>query len=306
MMTGIDRRSTIDHHFPTSSSFSSCITLCVPSLLARECGQSGEPNQSGGDRNECFEPGVEFVVARSDTAKLLQAGKEPFDEISAFINMLVIASEHLPIGFRRNDGRGVHCLDTVNEAGGVKRLVGYDSAHVLHAIDEIGGFGDVVSFASCQTETRQIAQTINRCMNLGAQAPTRTAKTLLPVFLGAPAACWCARTIVLSRNTSSKSASSQSLAKSACQTPLSAQREKRRKAVFHGPKSAGRSRQGALFLPSREPLQQTSDYLRRCAHDLLPCHAASVRFVATGRHVTAISASRPQPKRQDVNTINPL
>lgn len=83
--------------------------------------------------------------------------------------MLIIASDHPPIGFRRNDNRGVHCLDTVNEASGVKGFVGDDSANVLHAIDEISGFGDVVPFATAQTEACQIAQPIYRGMNFGAQ-----------------------------------------------------------------------------------------------------------------------------------------
>lgn len=193
--------------------------------------------------------------------------------------MLVITSEHLSIGFRRNYCRGVHCLDTVNEAGGIKGFVGHDSTYVVHAIDEIGSFGDVVSFATCQTEARQIAQPINRRMNFSAQPPTRAAKTLLPVFFGAPAACWCARTMVLSRNTSSKSASSQSLAKSACQTPLSAQREKRLNTVFHGPKLVGRSRQGApvLAIQSTDSINKRLSVPLRPRSPALPCNMGSIR-----------------------------
>ena len=252
----------------------------------RVCGQSGEPDESGSDGNEGLKPDIEFVVARSDTAKPLQACKESFNEISTFIDMLVIASEHLSIGFRWNDRCGIHCLDALNEVGGVKSFVGHDGTNDLQAIDEIGRFGDVVSFATGRTEVRQIAQPINRRMNFGAQSPTRTAKTLLPVFLGAPAACWCARTMVLSRNTSSKSASSQSLAKSACQTPLSAQREKRLNEVFHGPKSDGRSRQGAPVLA----IQRTASTNKRLSAPLrprspdFPCSIGSIRSHCSSRN----------------------
>lgn len=116
-------------------------------------------------------------------------------------------------------------------------------------------------------------------MYLGAQPPARTAKTLLSLFFEAPAACWCARTMVLSRNTSSKSASSDSLAKMACQTPLSAQREKRLKTVFHGPNSAGRSRQGT---PVRA-IQRTDSTNKRLSAPVrprspaLPCSNGSMR-----------------------------
>lgn len=61
----------------------------------------------------------------------------------------------------------------------------------------------------------------------------------------APAACWWARTIVLSRIRYSKSASSDTAAKMRSHTPLVAQRLNRRKALFQRPKASGRSRQGA-------------------------------------------------------------
>ena len=162
--------------------------------------------------------------------------------------MFVITPGLDTISFRRYNCRGPHRLDHRQKTVGIKSFVGHHRAHVLHAFNEIRSFGDVVSFATGQTKSGQITQPIDSCVNLGAQAPTRTAKTLLPVFLGAPAACWCARTIVLSRKTSSKSASSQSLAKRVCQTPLSAQREKRLNTVFHGPNPGWRSRQGGPVL----------------------------------------------------------
>jgi hypothetical protein len=110
------------------------------------CGQSCEPNQSGCDGNEYFKADIEFVVARSDTAKLLQACKEPLNQISTFIDMLVMASDHLLISFRLNYSRGVHCFDAVNEVVGIKGFVGHDSTNVLHAIDEIA-----TSVMSCRS-----------------------------------------------------------------------------------------------------------------------------------------------------------
>lgn len=162
--------------------------------------------------------------------------------------MRVVAPDFLAIRFRRNNSRGIHRADSLEEAGCIERLVCDDSADVLHSLDQILGLGHVMPLAARQSKPGQITQRIDGSMNLGAQAPTRTAKTLLPVFFDAPAACWCARTIVLSRNTSSKSASSHSAAKMVCQTPLSAQREKRLNTLFHGPKVGGKSRHGAPVL----------------------------------------------------------
>ena len=122
--------------------------------------------------------------------------------------MFVITSEFLSIRSRRNNSRGVHRLNAFKEVTGIVGFIGHDSAHILHAFDEAFRPGDVVTLTAGQTEACKIAQAINSRMNLGTQASTRTAKTLFPVFFDAPAACWWARTIVLSRKTSSKSASS--------------------------------------------------------------------------------------------------
>ena len=180
--------------------------------------------------------------------------------------MFVIVSRFDAIGFRRDNRRGFHCRDHFQKAVGIKSLIGHHRAHVLHPFDKIRRFGDVVLLPAGQTKSGQIAQPIDNCMNLGTQAPTRTAKTLLPVFLGAPAACWWARTIVLSRKTSSKSASSQSLAKMACQTPLSAQREKRLNTEFHGPNPGWRSRQGEPVLA----IHKTASTNRRLSAPVRP------------------------------------
>ncbi|QTQ34641.1 Uncharacterized protein ToN1_04690 [Aromatoleum petrolei] len=67
---------------------------------------------------------------------------------------------------------------------------------------------------------------------------------VVPFFFDGPAACRCTRTMVLSRNISSTSASSESRAKTACQAPLSARREKRGNTLFQGLSCGGGSRHG--------------------------------------------------------------
>ena len=136
--------------------------------------------------------------------------------------MRVIASDFLAIYPRRDHGRGVHCVDALQEAGRIERFISNDGTDILHSINQVLGLGDVMPLSTGQSKPGEVAQSVDGRMNLGAQSPTRTAKTLFSVFFEAPAACWCARTIVLSRNTSSKSASSHSVAKMACQTSRSA------------------------------------------------------------------------------------
>jgi len=120
--------------------------------------------------------------------------------------MFVLAYCALSIYSRQSDSRSLHRFD---------------------AVKEVGGLGNIVAFAAGQTKASQIAQPIDPNVNLSTQGPTRITKTLLTFFWGAPTVCWCARTMVLSRNTHSESAPSQKVLISARQTPLSAQREKR-------------------------------------------------------------------------------
>ncbi len=240
----------------------------------------GKPDQRSGDANEGFKSDGEFVIASSDTAELLKTCEESFDEISTFIDMLIIVSGFLSVRPGRYHRCGVHCFNAAQQAGGIERFIRNHGTDVLHATDEIPGLGDVMSLTSRQAETGEIAQAIDRCVNLGTQAPTRTSNTLLPVFFEAPAECWCARTMVLSRNTSSKSASSHSVANSVCQTPLSAQREKRLNTLFHGPNPGGRSRHGA---PVRAIHSTASTNNRLSApvrprSPALPCSKGSIRF----------------------------
>lgn len=203
-----------------------------------------EPDEDSRDANESRESPCEFVVARSDAAKLLNSGEETLDEISTFVIMDIVTAGLFSINTGWNDGFGTQCSNGLEKRCSIESFIGDDALNGLHVGEEILCFSDVMPLLPREDEPAQDAQAIDRSMNLGAQSPTRTAKTLLSFFY-APAACWWARTIVLSRKTSSKSASSDKRAKRVCHSPLSDQREKRLNTVFHGPNAGGRSRHGA-------------------------------------------------------------
>lgn len=69
------------------------------------------------------------------------------------------------------------------ERGGVEGLVDDDGADFGLGIDKIGRLGDVITLASGQAKVAEIAQAIDRRMNLGAHPPAGTDKTLLSLFL---------------------------------------------------------------------------------------------------------------------------
>ena len=97
--------------------------------------------------------------------------------------MLVIGSTFNAVCPGRDDDLGVECLDAGQQACGIEGLIGDDRTHVVKSVQKVLGFGDVMPFASGQTKAGEIAQAIDYRMNLGAQSPTRTAKTLLSFFL---------------------------------------------------------------------------------------------------------------------------
>jgi hypothetical protein len=159
--------------------------------------------------------------------------------------MDIIFTALFAVGPGRNDCLGAQFADACQEMSCVESFVSNDCVDIVHSDEQIFRLSDVMSLAPGETKSSQVAEAIHHGMDLCAQSRARTANTLLSLFFDALAACWCARTIVLSRNASSKSASSESRAKTACHTPLSAHRANRLNVVFHGPNAIGRSRQGA-------------------------------------------------------------
>ncbi|CAE6869723.1 hypothetical protein R75465_08199 [Paraburkholderia aspalathi] len=105
-------------------------------------------------------------------------------------------------------------------------------------------FGTVSCLPARQVKASEHTQAIDQRVNLGTQSATRAPDRLVAFFLAAPAACWWARTIVLSMKISSRSASPASSANTACHISARDHLAKRRYTLFHGPKSGGKSRHG--------------------------------------------------------------
>src|SRR5260221_13581277 len=137
--------------------------------------------------------------------------------------------------------RGCDCVgllgaDSVAEMGGIIGGVGED---MLGGQSVDGGMGlrDVVALTAGEDETPRQAQAAPRHVDLAGQAATRAANGLIlsPPF--APAACWCARTMVESMIRYSKPGSSARAAKMRCQAPLWLHRSKGRHTLFQLPKA---------------------------------------------------------------------
>lgn len=168
-----------------------------------------------------------FVVSGCDTAKLLEAIEESLDEVSCLVAMPVDFAFGVAIASRWDDRFGTGGLDDVDQSIAVVTFVGDDGAG-RDCLNQGSTLRDIGNLAGCQDQTNRVAKCIDTNMNFGGQpAPRATDRLIATVFLGAPAACWWARTIVASMNSSSKSASPWRTSAMRCQTPYASQRANR-------------------------------------------------------------------------------
>ena len=195
-----------------------------------------------------MEEGVEatgkFVVSSCDTPELLEAIEESLDEVSCLVAVPVDFAFGIAIASRWDDRLGTGCLDDVDQGIAIVTFVGDDRAG-RDGLNQGSPLRDIGHLAGCQDQANRVAQGIDTGMNLrGQPAPRATDRLIATVFLGAPAACWWARTIVASMNSSSKSASPWRASATRCQTPYSSQRANRTYTECQLPNSLGKSRQG--------------------------------------------------------------
>src|SRR3974390_472330 len=214
---------------------------------------------------------------------MLDPIEEALDQVAFLIEVLVVRDDLRSGSARGNDGFGTGCGDAGAEPIGIVAFVG-EQMFEGYAGDQVLGLEDVVDLAGGEDEPSGIAQRIHANTDLRAQAATRTPDRLIFAAPFAPAACWCARTMVESMIRYSKSGFSTKALKTRSQTPFLAQRRKRWKMLFQLPNSCGRSRHGA---PARA-IQSTASTNRRLSS---PCRPLSPSLPGTRRSMRRHCAS---------------
>jgi hypothetical protein len=163
--------------------------------------------------------------------------------MSFAVSMAVIGTRHKSVLSSRDHRLRAGSLNRGDKGVGVIALV-CNHLFGVEALDEGWALRDVMHFAAGQIPTHRITERIGRHMNLRAQSAARASDGLFARFFWAPAACWCARTTVLSSRSDCRSVSAPSTATIRCQTPLLPQREKRVYTLCQLPNDSGRSRHG--------------------------------------------------------------
>ena len=148
-----------------------------------------------------------------------------------------------PVLFARNHGLGT---GLGNLRPHLVRVISPVGQHALSGPQvrrqQSRGLRTIARLATRQRQLPRAGQGVTAPVQLAAEAAAAP-EGLRPVFLRAPAACWCTRTVVESTSNSSSPDSSCRVTKTFAHTPFFFQREKRATTVDHAPKRSGRSRQ---------------------------------------------------------------
>lgn len=140
--------------------------------------------------------------------------EKAFDEVAVFVDRCLEAAPLGGYGPAWDNRLCAAGCDGIHGALAIVTLVRQNVA-CLQPVEQPLDLGDIVPFAAGQDEADRVAQGIGGGMDLRTQ-PTLGASqrvSFKPIFgsiafFGAPALCWCARTMVLSTRMYSKSASS--------------------------------------------------------------------------------------------------
>jgi len=132
-----------------------------------------------------------FVVASGDATEELELGEEVLDQVSSFVEFLVIFSLHFSIGFRRNDGLFSGLFQRFEHPFiGIEALVGNHGSGFQQRQQRIGSI-QFASLAFGEMKADRVAERIDGGMNLGAPSALAGADGLRTApFLRAPALCW--------------------------------------------------------------------------------------------------------------------
>jgi hypothetical protein len=138
----------------------------------------------------CQEVSGGFVIARCDSAELLEFGEEVLDQVARFVDVPVVVPLDFPICLGRDHGG----LMLVGQHGdnpfiGIICLIG-DQQISLHVGEQVIGPDQIMGLAAAQREGDRIAQRINQSMDFGAQSAAGSSDGLVfPRFFWAPALC---------------------------------------------------------------------------------------------------------------------
>jgi hypothetical protein len=251
-----------------------------------------DPDANAGEQDEAEKACGCMVVACCNTSAVLEAVDEPLDTVAHGVDRVVDGMLDQPVAFGWDFRSAAASAHIVADRIAVIATIAEQNVGIAVAFGhQVGIGGAVVGLAGRQNHADGQALAVGAKVDFGREATARAAKTLVlnPPF--APAAQWCARTMVLSIicKASASPPPSASACNSTSQMPLSVQRRNCRQTEFQLPSSLGRSRQGA---PVRA-IQNTASSTRRWSRGGRP--PEQPRLATNGRknfHSSSLSKPR--------------
>lgn len=225
---------------------------------------------------------IELVIARGHTPKLLAAAEKALDRVALRVARRVVGPRRAALAPGRNHGTAAACGQPGHERVRIVTAVGHDIGR-SQSLKQRQSLWGIVALACAQATTDESPARIGGHMYLTGQAAAAAPQGLRPVFLRAPDACWCARTVVESSSNVCKVSSCCTAAKTLAHTPLRAQRWNRVYVVCQLPHATGSARH-------RQPL--------RASHST----ASTKRRLS----VLATAPARALPARQQGRDARPL
>lgn len=287
-----------------------------------------------GELDRRFVTDSEFVVACRDASGLFQEAYPALDPVSAFVHLAVeswrAATRRAPaetvaglIAFLRDGVLDLPVAQVLADLPGGVRPVGQDvvradarssAAGTWHpdAVHDLGEHRGVASLSGGDDSGKNVEGGVDGEMDLGRQAAARAsdrmvgrlgrkavlarpARIVNPLFR-APAACWCARQIVESTDTShsmcpAASALTCNFFRTRAQVPSICQRRKSVYAVSHGPYRSGTSRHGE---PVRARHQIPSKHCLR-SRGFRPILGSGGNTASSRAHCSSVRSPRATP-----------
>lgn len=137
------------------------------------------------------------IIARGEAPEMFEAAKASFDLVAVLIGGFVVGDEDLAVSLGWDDRLGLHASNQFAQAIAVIGFIGEYRIGLL-PFQEVGSSRDIMRLASRDPEAQWPSQRVGQHVDLGRQSTSGTPQRLI---LGPPfpvAACWWARTIVLS------------------------------------------------------------------------------------------------------------
>ena len=199
---------------------------------------------------------IQFIIPGGHASKLFESAEEPLDGVALGVAGCVMGAWVPALAPGRNYGTGAARGQGGHERVGIVAAVGHLERR-REAREQGQRLRGVVALADGEAAAHRPAAGVGGHVHLARKPAAAAPEGLRSVFLRAPLACWCARTVVESTSSVCSASSCCTASNARCHTPEAAQRWKRVYVVCQLPRSLGNARHRAPLRASQSTASTT-------------------------------------------------